>query len=62
MYHSRLVTLRNMFNIKTKDLRKIVFKKNKIQDDPKDTIETCIKCLTKDRCSFNQNQICFPNK
>ena len=58
MYHSRLVILRNMFSVTTKDLPKIIIK-NKSNKAPR---ELCMICLSSKKCPFNEVKICFPNK
>ena len=59
--------LRNLFSLPNKS--NFLFRRN-IKNKLKNIIvvkridnislETCIMCLTSDKCMFNQNQLCFP--
>ena len=62
MYHSRLVSLRNMFSLNKKTCESLFKYKKEIYDNNKPIGEVCMMCLSNKQCPFNENKICFPNK
>lgn len=55
--------LRNLFRLPTKNKNYFLFNNNfkNIIIVNRNNSDTCLMCVTKGRCAFNQNQICFPN-
>lgn len=54
--------LRNLFRLPTRSKQKFLFNSylKNIIIVARNNKERCLLCITKGRCAFNQNQLCFP--